>query len=86
MLNLTKNNKRTVFIAGIALAVTFALSMGPILGNYNVLAKSSSNKDYIKFLDCMLDQQISHGGHFNNGFFSLDKSNVIHCFNDNRHR
>jgi hypothetical protein len=64
-----KNKK--IFIAGIVLAITFTLSIGPILGNNNVLASNSSNKDYLRFLDCMLDQQISHGGHFNNGFFSL---------------
>jgi hypothetical protein len=82
---ITKNNK--IFIAGIALAITFALSMGPILVNHDVLAKSSSsNKNYLRFLDCMLDQQISGNNHFNHGFFSLDKSDVVHCFNDNRHR
>ena len=54
MLNITKINKRPVFIGGIALVISFVLSMGPILGNYNALAKSSSNKDYIRFLDCML--------------------------------
>ncbi|MGN6346401.1 MAG: hypothetical protein ACTHME_01735 [Candidatus Nitrosocosmicus sp.] len=77
-----KNKK--IFIAGIALAITFVLSIGPILGNNNVLSKNSSNKDYLKFLDCMLDQQISHGGHFNNGFFSLDKHDVVRCFENNR--
>ena len=83
--DITTNKK--IFITGIALAITFVLSMGPILGNHDALAKSSSNKDYLRFLDCTLDQQISsHGGHFNNGFFNLDKSDVVHCFNDNRHR
>ncbi len=80
---ITKNKK--IFIAGIALAITFALSMGPILVNHNVLAKnSSSNKDYLRFLDCMLDQQISHGSHYNNGFFSLDKHDVVRCFENKR--
>jgi hypothetical protein len=84
MLNTTRINKRSMLIAGIALAITFALSVGPVLGNNNVLAKNSSNKDYLRFLDCMLDQQISHGGHFNNGFFSLDKHDVVRCFENNR--
>jgi len=84
MLNITKINKRHVFIAGIALVISFVLSMGPILGNYNALAKSSSNKDYIRFLDCMLDQQISGNNHFNHGFFSLDKHDVVRCFENNR--
>lgn len=84
MSNMTKN-KKNIVIAGIALAITFALSMGPILSNQDVLAKSSSNKDYIRFLDCMLDQQISnHGGHFNHGFFSLDKRDINRCFENNR--
>ena len=80
--DITQNKKK--FIAGIALAITFALSMGPMLVNNDVLAKSSSNKDYLRFLDCMLDQQISHGGHFNNGFFSLDKHDVVRCYENNR--
>ena len=58
--------------------------MGPMLVNHDVLAKSSSSKDYLRFLDCILDQQISHGGHFNNGFFSLDKHDVVRCFENNR--
>ena len=84
MSNITKINKRKIFIATIALAITFALSMGPILGSYNVLAKSSSNKDYLRFLDCMIDQQISGNNHFNHGFFSLDKHDVVRCFENNR--